>query len=67
MNALNKEDEQRNKAKKNNEFFPSPKLLSTYLGKQRAWETWSEDEMSLFDDKHTKNSPQLIIDGQIYR
>lgn len=67
MNALNKEDAQRNKAKKNNEFFPSPKMLSTYLGKQRAWETWSEDEMSLFDDKHTKNSPQLIIDGQIYR
>ena len=67
MDALHKEDAQRNKAKQSNEFFPSPKLLSTYLGKQRAWEAWSEEEPTLFDEKNTIDNSQIIIDGQIYR
>lgn len=67
MDALHKEDAQRNKAKQSNEFFPSPKLLSTYLGKQRAWEAWSEEEATLFDEKNTIDNSQIIIDGQLYR
>ena len=67
MDALHKEDAQRNKAKQSNEFFPSPKLLSTYLGKQRAWEAWSEEEPTLFDEKNTTDNSQIIIDGQLYR
>jgi hypothetical protein len=64
LNALNKENEHRTNAKHNNEFFPEPKMLSTYLGKQRAWEAWCDDENTLFEQT---NNETLIIDGVCYK
>lgn len=67
MDALYREYAQRDKAKQNNEFFPNPKLLSTYLGKQRAWEAWSDETTNLFGDNHAIDNTQTIFDGQIYK
>jgi hypothetical protein len=64
LNALNKENEHRTNAKHNNEFFPEPKMLSTYLGKQRAWEAWCDDENTLFEQT---NNDTLIINGVCYK
>ena len=38
--AVQRESRQREQAKANKQFFPEPKMLQTYLGKQRAWELY---------------------------
>lgn len=38
--AVQREEEERAKAQFEKRFFPEPKLLQTYLGKQRAWELY---------------------------
>lgn len=38
--AVQRESRQREQAKANKKFFPEPKMLQTYLGKQRAWELY---------------------------
>lgn len=38
--AVQRESRQREQAKANKKFFPEPKMLRTYLGKQRAWELY---------------------------
>ena len=38
--AVQRETKARNQAKAQNKFFPEPKMLQTYLGKQRAWELY---------------------------
>lgn len=43
MQALHLEDQARKNAIARKEFYPMPKNLSTYLGKQRAWEAWLDD------------------------
>lgn len=42
MPALKIEHQERLNANARKVFFPMPKNLSTYLGKQRAWEVWIE-------------------------
>lgn len=49
MPCLKKEDEERIKAKATRTFYPAPKNLSTYLGKQRAWESFI-DTVKIQDD-----------------
>lgn len=41
--ALKIEHQERVNANARKVFFPMPKNLSTYLGKQRAWDVWIED------------------------
>lgn len=38
--AVQRETKARNQAKVQKKFFPEPKMLQTYLGKQRAWELY---------------------------
>lgn len=38
--AIQRETNDREQAKSQGRFFPEPKLLQTYLGKQRAWEMY---------------------------
>lgn len=38
--AVQRETKARNQAKAQKKFFPEPKMLQTYLGKQRAWELY---------------------------
>lgn len=38
--AVQREIKQRKQAKSEKKFFPEPKMLQTYLGKQRAWELY---------------------------
>ena len=38
--AIKRETKEREQAKMLHKFFPEPKMLSTYLGKQRAWELY---------------------------
>ena len=38
--AVQRETNARNQAKAQKKFFPEPKMLQTYLGKQRAWELY---------------------------
>ena len=38
--AVQREMKARNQAKAERKFFPEPKMLQTYLGKQRAWELY---------------------------
>lgn len=38
--AITRETKERQNAEANNKFFPLPKMLQTYLGKQRAWELY---------------------------
>lgn len=38
--AVKREEKARTKAKEERKFFPEPKMLQTYLGKQRAWELY---------------------------
>ena len=34
-------------------FYPTPKNLSTYLGKQRAWEVWVDEIAKHNDNQYT--------------
>jgi len=49
MPCLIKEDEERIRANATRTFYPAPKMLSTYLGKQRAWESFIDD-VKLYND-----------------
>ena len=62
MPALLEENKHRQEAENRKEFFPMPKNLATYLGKQRAWESWVVEE-----NIEIKQNNQLIINGQIYK
>lgn len=56
--ALKMEHQARTNANARNEFYPSPKNLSTYLGKQRAWEVWLDDIV-----KYNEKEYRPICDG----
>jgi DNA-binding Lrp family transcriptional regulator len=56
--ALKMEHQARTNANARNEFYPMPKNLSTYLGKQRAWEAWLDDIA-----KYNEKEYQPICDG----
>lgn len=62
MPALLEENKHRQEAENRKEFFPMPKNLSTYLGKQRAWESWVAEE-----NTEIKQTNQRVINGQIYK
>ena len=60
--AITRETKERQNAESNNKFFPCPKMLQTYLGKQRAWElyvTVGEDVNKAKDDYLPIESPML--------
>lgn len=38
--AIQRETKERNEARAARKFFPEPKMLQTYLGKQKAWEAY---------------------------
>lgn len=65
--AIKNETNARNDAGMKGEFFPLPKMLQTYLGKQRAWELYANNS----DETQTSEEPTqqnvLVINGQIYR
>lgn len=52
MPALKLEHQARTNANARNVFFPMPKNLSTYLGKQRAWEAWLDDIAKYNDNEY---------------
>lgn len=56
--ALKMEHQARTNANARNEFYPMPKNLSTYLGKQRAWEVWMDDIA-----KYNETEYQPVCDG----
>lgn len=41
--AIERETKARNEAKAAKKFFPEPKMLQTYLGRQRAWELYTTE------------------------
>jgi hypothetical protein len=52
MPALKLEHQARTNANARNEFYPMPKNLSTYLGKQRAWDAWLDDIAKYNDNEY---------------
>lgn len=53
--AIQRETNDRERAKSEGKFFPAPKLLQTYLGKQKAWEmyvTVGEDISDIDNEYH---------------
>lgn len=60
--AIKRETQEREEAKSHRRFFPEPKMLQTYLGKQRAWEIYvnvGEDIQEL------ENQYRPTTDGEI--
>ena len=51
--AVQRETKARNQAKSQNKFFPEPKMLQTYLGKQRAWELYVTVGEDIKTDEYT--------------
>ena len=50
--AVQRETKARNQAKVQKKFFPEPKMLQTYLGKQRAWELYVTVGEDLTSEKY---------------
>lgn len=61
MPALHLEDQARKNAAARKEFYPMPKNLSTYLGKQRAWEVWTEDIGRRMTDEYTPHCDGISL------
>jgi hypothetical protein len=60
--AIERETKERESARASKKFFPEPKMLQTYLGKQRAWELYvnvGEDIQEL------ENQYRPTTDGEI--
>ena len=53
MPALKLEHQARTNATARLVFYPTPKNLSTYLGKQRAWEVWVDEIAKHNDNQYT--------------
>ena len=53
MPALKLEHQARTNATARKVFYPTPKNLSTYLGKQRAWEVWVDEIAKHNDNQYT--------------
>ena len=53
MPALKLEHQARTNATARKVFYPMPKNLSTYLGKQRAWEVWVDEIAKHNDNQYT--------------
>ena len=51
--AVQRETKARNQAKAERKFFPEPKMLQTYLGKQRAWELYVTIGEDLSKEEYT--------------
>lgn len=51
--AVQRETKARNQAKAERKFFPEPKMLQTYLGKQRAWELYVTVGEDLTSEEYT--------------
>ena len=51
--AVQRETKARNQAKAERKFFPEPKMLQTYLGKQRAWELYVTVGEDLTHEEYT--------------
>lgn len=58
--AVQRETKARNQAKAQKKFFPEPKMLQTYLGKQRAWELYVTVGEDIKTDEYTP-----ICDGAL--
>lgn len=58
--AVQRETKARNQAKAQKKFFPEPKMLQTYLGKQRAWELYVTIGEEIKTDEYTP-----ICDGAL--
>lgn len=66
MPALKLEHHARETAKAKNTFYPLPKNLSTYLGRQRAWETWIDEIQSMkVDDYRPITNTQLLYNSML--
>lgn len=60
--AIKRETQEREEAKSHRRFFPEPKMLQTYLGKQRAWEMY----VKVGDDiEQLENEYRPFTDGEI--
>lgn len=53
--AIQRETKERNEARTAHKFFPEPKMLQTYLGKQKAWEAYVnvDDDLSAVTNEYT--------------
>lgn len=51
--AVQRETKQRQQAQAERKFFPQPKMLQTYLGKQRAWELYVTVGEDLAKEEYT--------------
>lgn len=51
--AVQRETKQRQQAQAERKFFPEPKMLQTYLGKQRAWELYVTVGEDLAKEEYT--------------
>lgn len=60
--AIKRETQERNEAKSHRRFFPEPKLLQTYLGKQRAWELYANVGDNI---EEMENEYHPLTDGEI--
>lgn len=58
--AVQRETKERIQAKSQKKFFPEPKMLQTYLGKQRAWELYVTVGEDIKTDEYTP-----ICDGAL--
>lgn len=61
--AIQRETRARNDAKAMHKFFPEPKMLQTYLGKQRAWEMFvnTNEDLSDIENQYTPATDGAIL------
>lgn len=59
--AVQRETKAREQAKAQKKFFPEPKMLQTYLGKQRAWELYVTIGEEIVKEEYTP-----ICDGALH-
>jgi len=60
--AIERETNERNAARMAHKFFPEPKMLQTYLGKQRAWELYVDTQS---DVKEIENEYRPATGGSL--
>jgi hypothetical protein len=67
--AIERETKERENAKANGYFFPEPKMLQTYLGKQRAWELYVSvgEDLNMINNEYIPEQSPMLMWNDYYK